>query len=407
MKKQVCIVLCALVLSQILILPASAFTADSVKITIYDDGDAIIDFHYYVDDWLEKIVWSIAKIKDASLRDESKLIELKFAEWLEKDVEVIKYDASSNRITLMVHDFIEDRKDFKDGYWMSYPRIYTTYTKVFDIPYIGPIIISFRIDDVTIHYPDGYIKTANGEVPYDNHLVSNKLMSYYYRSQYYQTVYEKNYGVYDPNNYPLCKTIDLVGKMIDDIGFNEFVITAGVESIAVSSLPQGLQAISTLKDTIEAITKEDPYTDLERLKEAELMEKVVSESGLIGYMSSGGSKGIHKKIADNMKKMSELKAEETLRMEKLFSGGYISRDNLDSLIANLNAQRNTLNNLNGDANKMVNAVQYTKENKLFESMAVSDDSVLYLESISGLAKQIAENDLNSVNEKLEYLNSYK
>lgn len=377
-----------MIISLLLVSPVSALSLDSVSLIIYDDGSANIYSRYDLS-LKERILFQwLAFI----FGDEEQLIKSKISELYGDNVEIDKLDKKSNKITLSVSDFINERKDFKDGYWMNYIGI-------------APEGNSFIIEDVRIIFPDGYVRTYNGKIPSDVHFVNNKLTSYYYLSQYYQTMYEKNYGVYDPNNYKFDKTRYIVGGMITGTGFYEFVITAGVKSIAVSSLPTNLQAISTLKDAIETITTGEPYTKLESLKKAKLMEKVVSESALVGYMSSDDKDGTRKKIAGNMKKMSELKTEEIMLLKKLLSETEEWDKNLDLLITNLNAQKNTLNELDGDANKMVNAVQYTKENNFF--ISVSEDGVSYLESISRLSQQISENDLKNVNTELEYLNSYK
>lgn len=384
MKKQILFVM---VISLLLISPASALSLDSVSIIIYDDGSADIYSHYELS-LKERILFQWLAV---IFGGEKQLIESKIAELYGENVEIYNLDKKSGDVTLGVSNFIDKRFDFKDGYWMNYAGI---------SPKGG-----FTIKDVTIIFPDGYIRTHKGKIPSDVHFVNDKLTSHYYLSQYLQTLYEKNYGVYDPNNYQLGKILDIVGKMITGTGFYEFVITAGVKSIAVSSLPQNLQAISTLTDAIETITTGEPYTKLRNQKDARLLEKVVSESGLVAYMFSGGYKGTHKKVADDMKKMSELKTEEKKLLEKLLSETEEWDKNLDLLIANLNAQRNTLNELKGDVNKMVNAVRKTKEQGLF--ISVSDEGVSYLESISGFAKQIAENDNENVVEELEYLNSFK
>jgi ABC-type transporter Mla subunit MlaD len=101
-----------------------------------------------------------------------------------------------------------------------------------------------------------------------------------------------------------------------------------------------------------------------------------------------------------MKTMSELKAQEVILLEKLSSEPKEWNNNLDSLIDNLNNQKNTLIKLTETSNTMVKDLQNMKE---FNTV-LSDDSISYLESISGLAKQVSENDLKNVDEKLEYFN---
>jgi len=71
----------------------------------------------------------------------------------------------------------------------------------------------------------------------------------------------------------------------------------------------------------------------------------------------------------------------------------------DSLIANLHDQKSTLSTLIEASKTMIKDVKIHKES----GVPLSDNSFVYLESISGLAEQISENDLKNVNEELEYL----
>ena len=192
--------------------------------------------------------------------------------------------------------------------------------------------------------------------------------------------------------------------MISEIGYYDFVLKAGVSSISVSVLPQNLQLIVTLKDTIETVTTGEPYKTVANLNDSGLMKQITTESGLIGYMGPDTTVAdTHKIISDDMKKMSQLKSEEVVLLDRMLSETYEWNENNNLLIINLNSQRNTLIELIEVSNTMMNDVQSTDDNNLF--ITVSDDGVLYLKAISGLAIQISESDLKRVNEELKYLNS--
>lgn len=385
MKKQLFI---AVLFFLFFIHPAAAFSIDSVKITIdgADSKSANIDFHYSLG-WWESIYYRyLAGISGG----EQKLMESEFSKILGTKVEVTELNTDSNDVKLRVLDFIANKVDFKDSYWISYAGLIPT----------GD---SFTIKNVAVIYPDGYIKTYNGKISSDVHFVNDKLSSYYYRSQYYQTLYENSYGVYDGNNYQLRKILTLVGDMISRTGYYDYIINLGldwiVEGVDMPEKLQWMQSLNSLKESIDTITTGDPYKNLADMNNKELMKTVATDSTLIGYMSGGDIDGTHKKIADDMKKMSDLKSEEVTLLEKLVSEGPKEWDNnLDLLNSNLNNQKTTLNDLNEASNKMVKDVEdwgsrYSESGEVFP----------YLESISGLAKQISEEDLNNINEESEYL----
>lgn len=393
MKMQMLIIALALLFSQFFVFSASALTIDSTEIIINDNGVGEIDLHYSLSLW-DKILLIYYSIVGEDL-SEKELIKLKLSEWLGKDVVVTDFDKHSGEITIIVSDFIDKKNDFKDSYWMSYTGIH---------PEEG--IFKCSIENVLIIFPDEYVRLYEGKIPSDIHFVNKKLTSYYYSSQYYQKLYENSYGIYDPINYQSKEILNIVGEMISEIGYHDFILKAGVSSIAVSALPQNLQLIMTLKDTIETVTTGEPYTTVANLENAELMKKITTESGLIGYMGPGTTVAkTHKTIADDMKKMSQLKSEEVVILNRMLSDNNEWYENYNLLIINLNNQRNTLIELIEVSNTMMDDVQSTDENNFF--ISVSDDGVSYLKAISRLAVQISESDLEQINKELEYLESYK
>lgn len=393
MKKQMVILALALLFFQFFVYSASALTIDSTEIRIKDNGVGEIDLHYSLS-WWDKIILIYYDIVGDDV-GEQELIKLKISEWLGKDVVVTDFDKHSGEVALSVSDIIDENEDFKDSYWISYAGIN---------PEEG--IFELSINNVLIIFPDEYVKLYEGEIPSDIHFVNKKLTSNYCSSQYYQKLYEKNYGIYDPINYQSKKILNIVGEMISEIGYYDFILKAGVSSIAVSALPQNLQLIMTLKDTIETVTTGEPYTTVANLENAELMKKMITKGGLIGYMGPGAAGAdTHKTIADDMKKMSQLKSEEVVLLDRILSETDEWNENYNLLIINLNNQRNTLSELIEVSNTMMDNVQSTDENNLF--ISVSDDGVLYLKAISGLAVQVSESDMERINEELEYLESYK
>lgn len=391
MKMQMLIIALALLFTHFFVFSASALTIDSTEIIINDNGVGEIDLHYSLSLW-DKILLIYYGIVGEDV-SEKELIKLKLSEWLGKDVVVTDFDKHSGEITIIVSDFIDKKNDFKDSYWMSYTGIH---------PKEG--IFKCSIENVLIIFPDGYVRAYDGIIPSDIHFVNENLTSYYYSSQYYQELYEKNHGIYNPINYQSEEILNIVGEMISEIGYYDFVLKAGVSSISVSVLPQNLQLIVTLKDTIETVTTGEPYKTVANLNDSGLMKQITTESGLIGYMGPDTTVAdTHKIISDDMKKMSQLKSEEVVLLDRMLSETYEWNENNNLLIINLNSQRNTLIELIEVSNTMMNDVQSTDDNNLF--ITVSDDGVLYLKAISGLAIQISESDLKRVNEELKYLNS--
>ena len=381
MKKQVCVVLCALVLAQILIIPALAVTIDPVEITILDNGNAIVDFRYSMN-WWEKLL----------LRNEFETIQSKFSKWLEKDVMIRESNEKTGYISLGIYDFVNEKKDFQDGYWMSYQGFSGGTGTVFWIAKIN-----YKIGRADVFFPDGYVRSYRGSVPSDVHFVNHELTSYWYNSQYYQKVYAKSYGVYDSNNYKSGDYIKTVAKYWgEDLGFNNLVISAGSGSIAASSLPQGIQAISTLSSLSDATVRV--------LDKTVKSTQQVMDSGAVSYYLKNLF-GKHPQITSNMKKMSELKAEEALLLEALLSeSGDDWFKNLDLLIANLNTQKEILNELKKDTNKMREDVQYAEDNDMFVS--ISKVGVSSIKSLVEASVQVTENDLTNVEGQLRFLKSY-
>jgi hypothetical protein len=379
MKKHVCIVLCALVLSQFLILPASAFTINSAEITILDNGNAIVDLRYSMN-WLEKLF----------LRNKFEVIQSKFSEWLEKDVMIREYNEKSGYISLGIFDFVHETIDSRDGYWMSYQGFTGGKGTLY-----GIIPVDYKIGRVEVFFPDGYVRVHRGSVPSDVHFVNHELTSYYYNSQYYRKVYDKSYGVYDSNNYKHSGYINKVAKYWgEDLGFNELVISAGSGSIFASSLPLDVQAVSTLSSLSDA-------TVGVLNKPMELTQQVMDSGAVEYYLKELFGK--YPQISSNMKKMSELKAEEALLLEALLSEGESAwSENLDLVIANLNTQKEILNELKKDTNEMLEDVQYAKESGMFQ---MSEVGVSYIISLAEASVQVTENDLANVEGQLRYLKS--
>ena len=380
MKKQVYVVLCALVLAQILILPASAVTIDPVEITILDNGNAIVDLHY-----------SMNLLEKALLRDEFEIIQSKFSNWLEKDVMIRNYDEESGYISLGIFDFVNEKIDFQDGYWINYVGVQSGKETLFYI-----INIEYEIGRAEVFFPDGYVRVYEGSVPSDVHFVNHELTSYWYNSQYYQKVYAKSYGVYDTNNYNSKEYIKKVAKYWgDDLGFNNLVLSAGLGTILVSSLPPDVQALSTLSSLSDATVGV--------LNKPAGLTQVMDASAVSYYLKDEFEK--YPQITSNMKKMSELKAEEALLLEALLSeSGKKWSENLDLLIANLNTQKEILNKLKKDTNEMMVDVQWTKDNGMF--ISIRDESVPYIISLAEVAVQVTENDLTNVEGQLRYLKTY-
>lgn len=386
MRKQFILLIAVFLLSIFFVYPVSALTLDSVEVRIYDNDSGKIDIQYSLNIFERIYYEALASLSGG----EKKLIESKSSDVFGTGVKVEDFNAKSNEVVLSVPDIIHERFDYIDGYWI-------TYKGITDCP--------FTIKDVRIIFPDGFVKVYYGEIPSGMHFVNEKLATYYYQTQYFETVYNESYGLYDKNTYSTYIVAkSAVVELLDIMEFNKFVIKFVAGEFLVSGLPSDLQARAELVSTCETITTGKPYTSMRGL--VRIFDEIIAKRPiLVGHMGQlFNTTG--KDIAPNMKKMSELKAEEAVLIEKLLSETDEWNENLNLLIANLESQETTLCDLEEETNGVVDDVKFYKDEGFYTTWGFSDNGVRYLESISGLAKQIVKEDIKIVKEELEYLKFY-
>ena len=136
-------------LAAVLAVPASAFQAQDLSITIQQNGDAIVDFSYHLN-WLEQVA-VFTKIVDPAQ-------ELKSA--IERNypgVSVTVTQVRADETSLVIHSFARTSKTLAGVTYTTPVLSFQNAQRVLDQYWFAPLIQpDFAPETATVTFPDGY-----------------------------------------------------------------------------------------------------------------------------------------------------------------------------------------------------------------------------------------------------------
>mgnify|MGYP000959038356 CR=1 FL=1 len=389
MKRQVFFIFCLLLLL-IFVTPVSAFTMDTVEVRIDDHGNGIIDFHYSLN-WYEKLSTRALALLYGGERE---LIQKKFSSALGKDVYVKDLNLKTSEASLLIPGIVDYRIENDAGYWISYTGVKPT----------G----SISIEDVKIIYPDGFFLSSTGKIPSGIHFVDNNLAVYYTRALFYQDYYSSTSVLYYPTGNPWEELKKSGGKFVGDTGLFKAMLDTELGSYGSNFyklFPKEVERIIEAYEQLSELRTGGPFKVI--IEDPECISKFISGTTFNSLMTNPSNKQFapaNKDMYDDMNQLSELKKDEVNLLEKFVSEPLgddyrFNDETYQSLITNLNQQKEILKRLNEKSQSMVDI---TKKNKDFIE-ALDKNLYSKILNLYELSVQASAIDLQNVEEELKYL----
>jgi len=166
--------------------PANAFSVNSLKIEVQENGDANC-YAKYALSWLEKIqIWAVGVLGD---KDSTKNhIESKIESNLEREVESLRISESGDA-SFILKDYV-GKVDRKEGTWY-WTKIWVDKSNCSKI----------NLGSVEMIFPDGFIYRFDGELPNIKHLENEDFAELYLEARYQNEVYNRMAPLYFASTY--------------------------------------------------------------------------------------------------------------------------------------------------------------------------------------------------------------
>jgi len=351
-------VIVALVIFSLLsVSPANAFSVNSLKIEVQDNGDAAISAKYSLSWWESFILW-ISGIFGKGGEQIEGVIE----DQLGRKVSSFKLE-KDGIASFIIEDYI-GTVDREEGTWY-WTKFYLSEDACEKI----------NLGTVSVTFPDGFIYEFDGELPNIKHLKNGDFAELYLEARYRNEVYNRMAPLYFHSTYQK-EMVDIFTKAMMWEGFEigiqvistyipagEFVVVKGIMDITASS---------KLKE------KEDDFA------------KQLAESSVRSVQMSLLNNA---KLYPYFQNMSKLTEEECNLIKSLVSNPNGYNQKLNSLEENLEEQKEELKALQ-------DRVDYSIK---YLGISAGD----YGKSLFEYARDLAEVDLKHVDQALDILKEEK
>ncbi|MCM2465843.1 hypothetical protein [Methanoculleus oceani] len=145
------ILIASLLVLTLIVAPAGAFSADSLLITVDEDGSASITFKYTIS-WIERIA-VFFKITEPDQ-------ELKFALEEALGVPVTVTSAESDNASFLVQDFAKVKSTDEGSVYTTPGLDFTGAQEILDRYWFAPLVeADFSPELTVVRFPDGYEET--------------------------------------------------------------------------------------------------------------------------------------------------------------------------------------------------------------------------------------------------------